>query len=139
VTPLRVLSAGPVTWQQGFEHSVHAVRLALDLGVECEYRIAGEGDHLVAVAFARHQLRLSDHVELLPSDGSAGLLEELRMADVFVDPAVTDDVPTEPVVAARKLGVPVVATPRPGLPPDIAVTVPRRDPRAIAEALATLV
>ena len=42
---LRIVSAGTLSWQQGFEHPIHAVRLLLDMGVECDYRIIGEGDH----------------------------------------------------------------------------------------------
>ena len=39
--PLRLISSGPLTWEQGFEHSVHAVRLLLDMGVECTLPAAG--------------------------------------------------------------------------------------------------
>src|SRR5688572_25253759 len=83
---LRIVSAGTLTWQQGFEHSIHAVRLLIDTGVECEYRIVGDGDHVQAIAFARHQLGLGEHVELISMDGSGQLPDELRSADVFVDP-----------------------------------------------------
>ncbi len=63
--PLRLISSGPLIWEQGFEHSVHAVRLLLDMGVECTYRLLGEGLYLVAVAFARHQLGLAERVDIV--------------------------------------------------------------------------
>ena len=136
---LRVVSAGPLVWEQGFEHSIHAIRLLLDQGVPCEYRIIGDGTHAAAVAFARHQLGLHDHVHLLPQDGAGQLPQELLSADVFVDPAVADTTPSAPVVTAQAHGVPYVATPRrPPLPDGAGVTVPRRDPRALAVALAQL-
>jgi glycosyltransferase involved in cell wall biosynthesis len=135
----RVLSAGPLVWEQGFEHSIHAIRLLLDQGFQCEYRIIGDGDHAPAVAFARHQLRLYDHVHLLPQDGVGQLPEGLRSADVFVDPAVADTTPSSPLVTAQAHGVPFVATSRhPALPNEAGIEVPRRDPRAIAAALARL-
>jgi glycosyltransferase involved in cell wall biosynthesis len=137
--PLRVLSAGPLAWEQGFEHSIHAIRLLLDQGVPCEYRIIGDGDHIQAVAFARHQLALQDHVHLLPRDGAGQAFEEFRSADVFVDPAVTDTTSSGPLRAAQAHGVPFVATRREArLAEDAGIEVPRRDPQAIAAALARL-
>jgi glycosyltransferase involved in cell wall biosynthesis len=135
---LRILSAGPLTWEQGFEHSVHAVRLLLDQGIECEYRIVGGGFHLTAVAFARHQLGLGGHVQLIGPDAGVLMADELREADVVLDPAVADSVSPTPLLAAQAFGVPYVATIRDGLAEDAGIAVPRRDPRAIAEALATL-
>lgn len=136
--PLRVLSVGSLIWEQGFEHSVHAIAQLRDRGVPAEYRIVGRGDHLVAVAFARHQLGLAEQVRLLHPDGPRQLATELDAADVFLDPAVTDTVSPEPLQAARSLGVPIVATPRPGLDDGAAIAVPRRDPAAIADALERL-
>jgi glycosyltransferase involved in cell wall biosynthesis len=136
---LRVLSAGPLLWQQGFEHSIHAIRMLLDQGVPCEYRIIGDGEHLQAVAFARHQLGLHDHVHLIPEDGADQLPDELRSADVFLDPAVADTTSSTPLGTAQAHGVPSVATAREApLPDGAAIEVPRRDPRAIATALARL-
>jgi glycosyltransferase involved in cell wall biosynthesis len=136
--PLRILSAGPLTWEQGFEHSVHAVRLLLDQGIDCEYRIVGEGYHLTAVAFARHQLALDGHVHLIGADAGGLLARELLETDVVLDPAVTDSVGPAPLLAARAFGLPFVATIREGLGKNAGIAVPRRDPRAIAEALAKL-
>ncbi len=137
---LRVLSAGPLLWQQGFEHSIHAIRMLLDQGVPCEYRIIGDGEHLQAVAFARHQLGLHDHVHLLPDEEKAAQLpDQLRSADVFVDPAVAGTTSSAPLVTALANGVPFVATARePSLADGAGIEVPRRDPRAIATALARL-
>ncbi len=137
---LRVLSAGPLVWEQGFEHSIHAIRLLLDQGVQCEYRIIGNGDHVQAVAFARHQLGLYDHVHLLPDEEKAAQLpDQLRSADVFVDPAVAGTTSSAPLVTALANGVPFVATARePSLADGAGIEVPRRDPRAIATALARL-
>lgn len=133
--PLRVVSVGSLIWEQGFEHSVRAIRQLLDRGVQAEYRIVGRGDHIVAVAFARHQLGLAEHVELVAPDGIAQLSRELGEADVFLDPAVTDTVSQQPLRAAQELGVPIVATHRAGA---AGIAVPRRDPVAIADALEAL-
>jgi glycosyltransferase involved in cell wall biosynthesis len=137
---LRILSSGPLVWEQGFEHSVHAVRLLLDAGVSCGYRIlGGAGDHVQAVAFARHQLGVAEHVHLITPNGDDRLGEELRAADVFVDPAVTDTTSPSALASAQTRGLPFVATARrAGLPEDAGIAVPRRNPRAIADALTRL-
>ena len=136
---LRVLSVGPLVWEQGFEHSIHAIRMLLDRGVPCEYRIVGDGDHVQAVAFACHQLGLHGHVHLISPDGTGQLREELASADVFVDPAVADTPSSVPLVTAQACGLPFVATARKvPLPDEAGIEVPRRDPRAIATALARL-
>jgi glycosyltransferase involved in cell wall biosynthesis len=136
--PLRVLSAGQLNWEQGFEHSVHAVRLLLDMGIGCEYRIVGEGNHLFAVAFARHQLGLADQVRFVAPSGTIGLVDQLRTADVFIDPAVSPTTSPTPLLTAQAMGIPFVATRRPGLAEDAGIAVPRRSPRSIADALAAL-
>ena len=136
---LRIVSAGTLTWQQGFEHSVHAVRLLLDMGVDCDYRIIGDGDHVQAVAFARHQLGLGEHVKLISPNGSGELAAALHSADVFVDPAVADTTSPTALASAQSHGVPFIATARSTpLSEEAGITVPRRDPQAIAAALARL-
>jgi glycosyltransferase involved in cell wall biosynthesis len=134
---LRILSAGPLLWEQGFEHSLHAVRLLLDAGVDCEYRILGQGDHAIPIAFARHELGLADRVRMLTPDQTR-LEQELREADVFLDPAVTDTLSASGPLSAEAAGVPLVATERAHLPGDGGIAVPRRDPRAMADALGRL-
>lgn len=135
---LRIVSAGPLVWEQGFEHSVHAVRLLLDMGVACQYRIVGQGDHLPAVAFARHQLGVRDSVELIVQNGDGAFSAELARADVFVDPSVTDTLPATGLVEAQASGLPCVTTRSQCLNGGNGVIVGRRDPRSIAESLAML-
>jgi glycosyltransferase involved in cell wall biosynthesis len=139
VGPLRAISAGPLEWEQGFEHSIHAIRMLLDQGVPCEYDIIGNGAHVQAVAFARHQLGLHDYVQLIPENGVGQLGDRLGSVDVFVDPAVADITSSAALDTALTYGVPYVATARAASLPDGAgIEVPRRDPSAIAAALARL-
>jgi glycosyltransferase involved in cell wall biosynthesis len=135
---LRILAPGPLIWERGLEHVVHGVRLAIDDGVDCGLRILGGGEHLAAVSFARHQLGLDDRVDLVTHRCGGSLVGELEAADVLADPAVTDTTSPAPLLAAQAMGVPWVSTPRACLIEGAGLEVPRRDPRAIAEALAKL-
>jgi colanic acid/amylovoran biosynthesis glycosyltransferase len=136
--PLRVLSAGPMTWRQGLEFALDAVRLLVDRDVECEYRIVGDGGFEPAVAFARHQLGLESQVTILGPLGRGDLREQLAWADVFLAPVVASEYTA--VAEAQAMGVPAVATAR-ASSPDLALSgieVPPRDASAVADALATL-
>jgi glycosyltransferase involved in cell wall biosynthesis len=136
--PLRLLSVGPLVWEHGLEHAIHAVALARARGVDCTYRVVGAGDHLQAVAFARHELGLAEHVQFVMPDAAQPLADELRAADVFVDASVAAALPATALATAHALGVPFAATVRDDLPADAGVVVPRRDPRALADAIAQL-
>ncbi len=136
---LRVLSVGPLVWAQGLEHALHAARILLDRGVDFEYRIVGDGEHLPAVTFARYQLGLEERVELRAPGGPDALRAELRRADVFLNAAVAEGF-TEAVAEAHAMGLPVVASERgvldASMSDDAALVAPRRDPHALAENLA---
>ena len=132
---LRLLSIDPMTWTQGLEHSIQAVSLVPD----CEYRISGDGEHLPALAFARHQVGVTGSVTFEPY-GDPGPL--LASADVLVSAQVIDGI-NNSVPCALAAGVPVVMTSagelgEDALPEDVALVVRRRDPQAMAERLREL-
>lgn len=136
--PLRLLSAGPMTWRHGLEFALDAVRLLVDEGVACEYRIAGDGEFEPAVAFGCHQLGLEREVTILEPLERRGLREQLTWADVFLAPVVAPE--HTAVAEAQAMGVPAVATAH-ASPPNLALSgieVPPRDARATADALAGL-
>ena len=139
---LRIVSAGRLGWMQGLEHAIHAVRLLRDTGVACEYTIIGDGDHLPALTFARHQLGVDDVVEFDGVLPARELRDRLAGADVFLAAAVVDGLALT-TVQALACGTPVVmadAGPlgESAIDDRAAVVVPRRDPGALAEALAAL-
>ncbi len=134
---LRMLSVGPLSWTQGFDHALAAVRLLRERGLACHYRIVGAGEYEDAVSFARYQLGVEENVELVRPTGRRGLREQLDWADVLVVAAV---VPTSPTVVldAQAAGLAVVTTEAPPAGADGAIVVPRRDASALADALARI-
>jgi glycosyltransferase involved in cell wall biosynthesis len=128
---LRILSAGELSWTQGYEHALHAISELADSGIDCEYRVVGAGAYEGAFRYAAYQLGLGRAVEF-HDPAEAPLSEHLRWADVFVSAAVAPGFAAG-LQGARAAGVPVVAT-------DAVVSdgVPRRDPSALREALARL-
>lgn len=130
----RILSIGRLSWTRGYEHALVAVRLLLERGTHCQYRIVGQGDFADAVAFGRYQLGLEDTVEIVTPSGRDELQEHLAWADAFLNSAV---IPTSPkhLIDAQASGVPVVTTEAPPAGPATALVAPARDPAALADAL----
>jgi colanic acid/amylovoran biosynthesis glycosyltransferase len=139
---LRVLSVGALDWAQGYEHALHAVRLLLDRGVDCVYRIVGSGEYADALGFARHQLGVASAVEILPPGDLESLRAHLAWAHAYLCPAVVDGI-SHGLVLAQATALPVVATygrtgTRTLVSDGTGFVVPRRDPEALAEKIELL-
>ena len=139
---LRVLSVGRLHWKKGYEFSLQAVRRLVDQGFCLEYRIIGDGDYQDALYFARHQLNLEDEITFIGGLPHDKVLDNLQWADIFLHGAVSEGF-CNAVLEAQAMGVPVVCTDADGLPENVAdgitgFIVPRRDPTAMADKLATL-
>src|SRR5439155_4416614 len=119
----------------GYEFALSGVRLLVDRGGECEYRIVGSGPHQDAVAFARHQLGLDGCVELLPSASPGELGAHLTWTDALVDTAVAPTA-SEPLLDGLAAGIPVVTTQPSDYGAATVLAVPPRDPQALCDALA---
>ncbi len=140
--PLRILSVGRLEWKKGYEYSLQAVRLLLDRGYPCEYRILGGGNYLEAITFARHQMGLEATVKLLGAQPQRAVKEQMAWADVLLHAAVSEGF-CNAVIEAQAMQLPVVCSDADGLRENIVdgVTgfiVPRRDPRALADKLEQL-
>ena len=139
---LRIVSVGRLVWKKGYELGVRAVRQVVDAGVPCTYTLIGDGPEMGAVAYARHRLGLESEVRLKGALPHARIAEELRSADVFLHPAVSEGF-CNAVLEAQAMTLPVVTTDADGLAENVAdgetgLVVPRRSPRALAEALLRL-
>ncbi|MEM1203969.1 MAG: glycosyltransferase family 4 protein [Acidobacteriota bacterium] len=140
--PLRILSVGRLDWKKGYEYALRALRRLKDSGVDFEYLILGGGEELDAVAFARHQLGLSDAVDLAGAVGQETVRQRMAEADVFLHLAVSEGF-CNAVLEAQAMALPVVASDAGGLPENVVdgetgFIVPRRDPDAAARRLAEL-
>ena len=140
--PLRIVSVGRLDWRKGYEYALEAVRMLEDRGVHCEYRIIGTGEFHTATAFARYQLGLTDTVALLGAKSPSEVRDEMRWADVFLHAAVSEGFGNS-VMEAQAMMLPVVCTRAGGLPENVVdgetgITVPSRDPSALAGALSRL-
>lgn len=140
--PLRIISVGRLVWKKGYDYGLEAVRLLLDRGVQCEYRIIGDGDYFEAVAFACHQLGLKSYVSLLGALSPEEVKIEMEWADLLMHPAVSEGF-CNAVLEAQAMKLAVVCTDADGLSENISdgrsgFVVPRRRAKALAEKIELL-
>jgi len=140
--PLRLVSVGRLHWKKAHHHVLAALAHLRADGIEATLCIVGDGPELEALAFARHQLGLDEVVTFVRDRDRAGAWAELATAQVFVHGAVSEGFGNA-VLEAQAAGLPVVTTDAEGLAENIesevtGLLVPRRDPIAMAAALAEL-
>lgn len=140
--PLRILSVGRLAWIKGYTYALDAVRQLRGAGVECEYRIVGDGDYRQAVGYTVRDLEIEDRVVLVGSLPRAEIIAQMRWADVFLHAAVSEGF-CNAVLEAQAMQLPVVCSDAGGLPENVVdgktgFVVPRRDPQALAERLVRL-
>ncbi len=139
---LRLVSVGRLHWKKGHHHALAALALVRATGVDATLRIVGDGDELEALAFARHQLGLDEHVTFVRGLDRPGAWAELAEAHLLVHAAVSEGFGNA-VLEAQAAGLPVVCTDAEGLAENVeadvtGLVVPRRDPGALADAILTL-
>ena len=143
-----VAAVGRLVEKKGFCHLLEAVALLRNRGRPVRTVLAGAGPLMVELRELVDAFRLGRLVDLcgpLPQHEVRALVSR---AAVLAAPCVTgtdgnaDGLPTV-LLEAMALGTPVVATPVTGIPElvrhgETGLLVPERDPRALADALATL-
>jgi len=140
--PLRIASVGRLEWKKGYEYALQAVKLLVDRGISCEYRIIGDGIWLGVISFARYQLGLENVVHFMGALTPQEVKDQLLWADVFLHAAVSEGF-CNAVLEAQAMGLPVVCTDADGLGENVVhgetgFVVPRWNPQALAEKLALL-
>jgi len=142
-SPLRLLSVGRLHWTKGFGYALSAVRLLLDDGLSCEYRIVGEGEARTELEYTMRQLELTQDVRLQGAVPPEGVRDAMDWADLLLLPSVREDFGNV-LVEAQASGLPIVASKVGGTPEATkeavtALLVPPRHPDALGAAVKALV
>jgi glycosyltransferase involved in cell wall biosynthesis len=135
--PLRLVAAGRLSEEKGFDVLLEAVRLAVADGLDVRLELVGSGpehDRLAALAAG-----LDGRVQLTPAQPRAALWERMDAAQVLVVPSRREGLGLVALEAIAR-GRPVIASRVGGLPETVrdgvdGVLVPPEDPRALADAL----
>jgi colanic acid/amylovoran biosynthesis glycosyltransferase len=107
--PLRVLSVGRLHWKKGLDDGLRAVAELRSKGVECTYRIVGDGPEREKLTFMIESLGLSDSAELLGTCSEAEVRQELQRTDVVLLPSLSEGI-SNVVLEAMAAGRAVITT-----------------------------
>jgi len=134
-----ILSTGSLIWRKDYHRALMAVRILVDMGVDAEFHIIGDGPERQQVLYTIHDLDLSGRVVLHGRLDTAGVLNQLHCADVFLLSSLSEGI-SNAVLEAMSCGVPVVTTDCGGMREAITngvegFVVPIMDPQALAEVL----
>lgn len=140
--PVRLLSVGRLEWKKGYEHALASVKLLLDKGFKCTFKIVGNGDFRESILFTINDLGIQENVELCGGLDHAKVVEMLAWADIFLHPSLSEGF-CNAVLEAQAMGVPVVCSDAGDLPSNVSdghtgYVVPRRNPQAMAEKITVL-
>jgi colanic acid/amylovoran biosynthesis glycosyltransferase len=140
--PFRILSVGRLEWKKGYEYALEAVRLLVERGIDCEYRIVGHGSCVEEVNFACHQFGLVEKVRFLGGCSQTDVRDQMVWADALLHPAISEGF-CNAVLEAQSMQLPVVCTDAGGLPENVAngstgFVVPRRSALEMANQLEVL-
>lgn len=140
--PFRILSVGRLEWKKGYEFAFQAVKMLMDMGISCQYRIIGDGEYKNALFFARYQMSLDGVIDFCGALSHAEVVDQLRWANVLLHPSLSEGF-CNAVLEAQAMRVPVICSDAGGLPENVidgitGYVVPRRDPQALAEKLRIL-
>ena len=136
---IKIVTVGRLAWKKGYEYALQAIRLLKDANIEIKYTIIGQGDGFERINFARHQLGLTNEVELLGKVNHELVPEILLDHDIYLQPSIQEGF-CNAVLEAQAMGLLCVVTDAEGLPENVihnktGWVVPKRNPEAIANRI----
>ncbi len=137
-----VVSVGALRWIKGYEYALRAVAELVDEFPDLRYRIAGDGPERDRLQYTIADLDLTANVELWGDIPAPSVNDLLSESDLFLHTSLSEGI-SNAVLEAMAAGVPVVCSDVGGMAEAITDgregrLVPARDPRAAANAMATI-
>lgn len=138
--PLRIFSSGTVEGRKGLSIALHAIALARDRGVRCEFVMPSRGPEFTHLQKLTARLGLGDSVRFPDGLPRAQFWETLMSSDVCLMPSLRDNCPATLLEAMLCRCVPfVVDCNGPGemVPPGAGFKIQPEAPERMAELFAT--
>jgi len=136
---LHILTIARLHWIKGLDHTLRAMEILKDNGIDFKYSIVGEGseqDHLHSMI---HKLNLSEHVTLEGRKEHKDVLKFLDQASLYIQYSDSEGF-CNAVLEAQAMGLLCVVSDGGALPENIVDKrtgwiVPKRNPEALAKAI----
>ncbi len=138
----RIVTAGDLNWEKGYEQALMTIRFLLDRNIPVRFDIFGEGNEYQSILFAIHDMDLAEHVHLNGRISAEELRNKFKEADVFFLSSFDEQSPLE-ALEAMGCGLPVVTTQTDKIDEIITdglegLIVPIMEPKSAADALEML-
>jgi colanic acid/amylovoran biosynthesis glycosyltransferase len=138
----RVLTAGNLQWQKGYEYALIAIRYLKDQGIPVHFDMIGDGPERQRILYTIYDLGLENEVHLHGGLTAEKVRDQLQNADVFLLSSVSEGI-SNAVLEAMACGLPVVTTDCGGLHEVVndgveGFVVPVREPSIMGAALVKL-
>ncbi len=135
-----IATGGPLEEASGMTIFMEAARLVMDAGRDVEFVIASQGSQQVMLRHRTQRLRIAERVTV--ADYPSLIAGFWRVLDIYCQPAVVAST-GRTLIQAFGHAAPCIATDVKGLrdlitPGENGLIVPPRDPRALANAMITL-
>lgn len=141
--PCRLVTVGRLHWAKGYSYALTAVWYLLKMGIDIEYRIAGEGESREEIEYLIRQMGLTRNVVLLGALEQNKIASLMGWADIYLCMSNKEEFGVV-LCEAEASGLPIVAAKVGGVPESTAenqtsLLVPPRDWMAAAKAIMKLI
>lgn len=140
---VRLLTVSRLHWIKGLEDVIRSVGLLKDRGIDVHLTLVGEGSELERLTLAAHQEGVEDQVDFRGRVDHEKIPDLLKSHDVFIQYSFEEGF-CNAVLEAQGSGILTVVSDGGGLKENVlddqtGWIVPKRDPEALAERIASLV
>jgi colanic acid/amylovoran biosynthesis glycosyltransferase len=137
------LTIGRLHWKKGFVSMLEALSELNKKGIDFEYRIIGEGDDYERIAFAAHQLKISDKIQFLGKLEQKDVISNLEKADYYLQYSIQEGF-CNAVLEAQAIGKLCLVSDAEGLSENVidqqtGWVVPRQNPTYLAEKIVEII
>ena len=136
---LTLVSTGSLIWRKSYENMLAAFKHVVDVGIDAELHIIGDGPERQHILFTIHDLCIQERVFLHGRLAPTCVRDQLQKADCFVLSSLSEGI-ANAALEAMSCSLPVVTTDCGGIREAVSdgiegFIVPLRDPHAMAQAL----
>jgi colanic acid/amylovoran biosynthesis glycosyltransferase len=137
--PNTILLVSRLHWIKGIEQVLEALAIVKSKGLTFNLTIAGEGDELERLLFARYQLGLTDEVSFVGRKSPTEVIEFMQMHEIFIQYSHQEGF-CNAALEAQSCGMLCIVSDADGLKENVlngqtGWVVPKRNPTALAEKI----
>lgn len=140
---LTFMTTGRLHWKKGHVHTIEALALLKQQGIDFEYLIVGEGEEYERIAYAVHELGLQEQVKFLDKIPHKEVRHHLEAADIYIQYSIQEGF-CNAVLEAQAMGKLCVVSDAEGLSENVlheqtGWVVPKNHPELLAERLLNVI